>query len=53
VSWQPILLLGLAWFLVGGVVAAVKAQARVVAIVLGVVALAFAVGGVLWLLPAS
>ena len=49
-TWQPILLIGLAGFLVGGVAAAWKAEARIVAAVLGVLALALAAGGVLWLL---
>jgi cell shape-determining protein MreD len=51
VTWQPLLLLGLAGFLVGGVVAAYRNGARITAAVLAVLALALAAGGVLWLLP--
>jgi len=52
-NWPPILLLGLAGFLVGGVIAAWRADARITATILAILAVGAVVGGVMWLLPAS
>jgi hypothetical protein len=46
----PIVLIGLGGFLIGGVVAAVRNEAIATAVVLGLLAAACVVGGVLWLL---
>jgi hypothetical protein len=48
VTWQPIVLIGVAGFLVGGVAASWKSS-KVLAGVLAVLAIALAVGGVLWI----
>jgi hypothetical protein len=48
-TWQPIVLLGFAGLLLGGVFATWK-DSRVLAAVLAVLAAALAVGGVLWVL---
>jgi hypothetical protein len=49
-AWQPILLFAVAGFLVGGVVVAWRNGSRIGAAVLGVIVLACAAGGVLWVL---
>ncbi|WP_164479137.1 hypothetical protein [Nakamurella antarctica] len=46
-TWEPIVLLGLAGFLAGGSFSLWKTS-RIASIVLGVVTVAAAVGGVLW-----
>jgi hypothetical protein len=53
VTWPPILLLGVAGFLVGGVIAAYRNGAKVLAVVVALLAVAAAIGGVVWLLPES
>lgn len=49
-TWQPVLLLGFAGLLLGGVISAWKNDAKVVAGVLAVLTLALTTGGVLWVL---
>lgn len=49
-TWQPVLLLGFAGLLVGGVISAWKNDSRVLAGVLAVLAAALTAGGVLWVL---
>lgn len=49
-KWQPLLLLAIAGFLVGGVVALWRNDSKIGAVVLGIIAAAFATGGVVWLL---
>lgn len=49
-TWQPVLLLGFAGLLLGGVISAWKNDAKVVSAVLAVLTVALTVGGVLWVL---
>ena len=49
-TWQPVLLLGFAGLLVGGVISAWRNGAKMLAGVLSVLATALIVGGVLWVL---
>ena len=53
-TWPPILLLGVAGFLVGGVIAAYRNGAKVRSPwSSALLAVAAAIGGVVWLLPES
>ncbi|WP_170315463.1 hypothetical protein [Nakamurella deserti] len=49
-TWQPVLLLGFAGLLLGGVISTWKNDAKVVSAVLAVFTVALTVGGVLWVL---
>lgn len=48
-TWQPIVLFGVGGILVGGAASAWKADSRILAGLLAVVAVALVIGGVLWL----
>jgi hypothetical protein len=50
VTWQPIVLLGFAGLLLGGVISTWKNDARVLSVVLAVMTVALTVGGVAWVL---
>ncbi|MEO5832073.1 MAG: hypothetical protein ABJA16_09055 [Nakamurella sp.] len=49
-TWQPVVLLGFAGLLVGGVISAWKNDAKVVSAVLALFSVALITGGVLWVL---
>ncbi len=49
-TWQPIVLFGFAGLLAGGVISAWRNDAKVLSVVLGVIAAAMLTGGVLWVL---
>jgi hypothetical protein len=50
VTWQPLVLLGFAGLFLGGAISTWRNDAKVASVVLGVLTVALATGGVLWVL---